>query len=281
MPRGPGPCFYRKCSKIFPARIGRQVARAIILRDGQTLEQRLTDEGASGWPLEAEVHLYEELPGTHLGHLAAAEGGDRASGPLGTGEFEELTPQAAALLLNQPGLGRPPGQAGVLRRHWRVVIPGQPEQARRFKPVVVRLVLAGARPVLRVHLRLGERSAHRVAELVAQRADVRLVAGFRSLILGIAQRSLPERIARQFQRTPGAALSMEQARVLAAAVGERMVAAIAAQLRTIGPSLGTAARDPAPGLTITFEFGFADRAALAAGHPDAPAITVRPGRHHD
>jgi hypothetical protein len=74
---------------------------------------------------------------------------------------------------------------------------------------------------------------------------------------------------------------MEQAKVLAVAVGERMVAAIAAQLRTLGPSLATAARDPAPGLTITFEFGFADRAALTAGHPDAPAITVRPGRHHD
>jgi hypothetical protein len=282
MPRGAGPYFYRKCCKVFPASIGRQVARAIILRDGQTLEQRLTDEGASGWPLEAEVHLYEELPGTHLGHLAAAEGGDGASSPQDAGEFEELTPQAAALLLNQPGLGRPPGTAGVPRRHWRLVNPGRPGRARRrFKPVAVRLALAGPRPVLRVHLRLGERSAHRVAELVAQRADVRLVAGFRSVILGVAQRSLPERIARQFQRTPGVALGMEQARVLAAAVGERMVAAIAAQLRTFGPSLATAARDPAPGLTITFEFGFADRAALAAGHPDAPAITVRPGRHHD
>jgi len=283
MPRGLGRRYrYRKCSRIFPARIGRQVARAIILQDGETLEQQLLDEGATGWPLEAEVHLYEGLPGTHLGHLAAAEGEDQAGGPLDTGEFEELTPQTAALLLNQPGLGRPPGSAGLPRRYWRVVAPGRPGRTRRrFKRVVVRLVLAGPRPVLRVHLRLGERSAHRVAELVAQRADVRLVAGFRSLILGIAQRSLPLRIARQFQRTPGAALGMEQARGLAAAVGERMVAAIAAQLRTLGPSLAAAARDPAPGLTITFEFGFADRAALAAARPDVPTIIVRPGRHRD
>jgi hypothetical protein len=147
--------------------------------------------------------------------------------------------------------------------------------------MVVRLVLTGPRPVLRVHLRLGERKAHRVGELLAQQADVQLVAGFRSMILGLAQRSLPERIARQSQRTPGAALTMEQARVVAAAVGERMVAAISAQLRTLAPSLAAAARDPEEGVTLTFELGFADRAALVAGRPDAPTITVRPGRRRD
>jgi hypothetical protein len=107
------------------------------------------------------------------------------------------------------------------------------------------------------------------------------VAGFRALILGVAQRSLPTRLARQFQRTPGVALSAEQAQSVAAALGERMVAAISAQLRTLGPSLAGAARDPKAGMTLTFEFGFADRAALAAGRADAPTITVRPGRHHD
>jgi len=145
----------------------------------------------------------------------------------------------------------------------------------------VRLLLTGPRPVLRVHLRLGERSSHRIGELVAQRADVRLVAGFRALILGVAQRSLPTRLVRQFQRTPGVALSAEQAQSVAAALGERMVAAISAQLRTLGPSLAAAARDPKAGMTLTFEFGFADRAALAAGRADAPTITVRPGHHHD
>lgn len=283
MPRGPGRRYrYRKCSRVFPARIGRQVARAVILTDGETLEQRLLDEGAGGWPLEAEVHLYESLPGTHLGHLAAAEGEELAGGPLDTSEFEELVPQTASLLLNQPGLGRRPGPAGAPRRWYRVAVPGQPAPARRrFKRMVVRLDMTGPRPVLRVHLRLGERKAHRVGELLAQRADVQLVAGFRSMILGLAQRSLPERIARQSQRTPGAALTMDQARVVAAAVGERMVAAISAQLRTLAPSLAAAARDPEEGVTVTFELAFADWAALVAGRPDAPTITLRPGRRRD
>jgi hypothetical protein len=283
MPRGPGRRYrYRKCSRIYPARIGRQVARAVILADGETLEQRLLDEGAGGWPLEAEVHLYESLPGTHLGHLAAAEGEDLAGGPLDTSEFEELAPHTASLLLNQPGLGRRPAPAGTPRRYYRVVVPGQPAPTRRrFKRMVVRLVLTGPRPVLRVHLRLGERKAHRVGELLAQHADVQLVASFRSMVVGLAQRSLPERIARQSQRTPGAALTMEQARVVAAAVGERMVAAISAQLRTLAPSLAAAARDPEEGVTLTFELGFADRAALVTGRPDAPTITVRPGRRRD
>jgi hypothetical protein len=273
MPRGPGRRYrFRKCSRIFPVRISRNVARSIVLSDGGTLEQRFLDEGAPGWPTEAEVHVYEALPGTHLGHLAAAEG------RVDPGEFEDLTPNTAALLLNQPRLGRP--AQGVGRRYYRVMAH-RGRRRRRFPRAVVWLILTGPRPVLRVHLRLSERAAHRVGELLAQNADVRLVTAFRSLILGLAQRSLPGRIFRQAQRTPGAALTAEQARVLAGAVGERMVAAIAAQVRSLAPALAEAARDRAEGVTLTFEFAFADGVALAAGTPDAPTVTVRPGHHRD
>jgi hypothetical protein len=185
-------------------------------------------------------------------------------------------------LLNQPGLGRrPEAGARMGRRYYRVVVtPGRRASTRRrVKPAVVRMDVTGTRPALRVHLRLSEREAHRVGELLTRRADVRLVAAFRSVILGLAQRSLPGRIARQAQRKPGTALSPEQARALAAAAGERMVAAVSAQLRGLGPTLAAATRDPAAGVTLTFEFGFADRAALTAARVDAPTVTVRPGRH--
>ena len=35
----------------------------------------LLDRGVNGWPVNAEVHLYETLPNTtHLGHIAQFEG---------------------------------------------------------------------------------------------------------------------------------------------------------------------------------------------------------------
>lgn len=281
MPRGPSRRYrYRKCSRTFPTRISRHVARAIVVSDGGTLEQRLLDEGATGWPAEAEVHLYEALPGTHLGHLAAAEGD--SLGALDTSEFEELTPDTASLLLSRPGLGRRAAAGGAGRRYYRVAVPrrGGPRR-KRFRRMVVRLGLTGPRPLLRVHLRLSEREAHRVGERLAGNAHVRVVAAFRSLILDLAQRSLPDRVVRQARRTPGAVLSMEQARLLAGVIGERMVAAVAAQLRAMAPTLAAATRDPASGVTLTFEFGFADRAALTAGRTDAPTVTVRPGRLRD
>jgi len=281
MPRGPSRRYrYRKHTSILPVRISRPVARAIVLYDGGTLEQRLLDEGTTAWPAEAEVHLYETLPGTHLGHIAAAETGNRG-GPLDTSELEQLTPQTAGLLLNQPGLGR--STAGTVgSRYYRVALPGRPATHRRHaKRVMVRLVMTGRRPAVRVHVRLGEHEARRVGELLAQRADVRVVAAFRSQFLGMATHSLPWRILRQVQRTPGLTLTTEQARTLAAVIGERMVTAVATQLRALGPTLAAATRDPASGVTLTFEFGFADPAALAAARTDAPAVTIRPGRHHD
>ena len=91
---------------------------------------------------------------------------------------------------------------------------------------------------------------------------------------------MPWRLQRQAHRRLGLALSGDQARELATALGERMVTAVAAQIRSLGPSLAAATRDPAPGATLTFEFHFADTAALAAGRTDPPTVTARPRRHH-
>ena len=73
MPRATRPCFrYKKHSRTFPVAITRPLARAVILSDGGTLERRLLDDGARGWPVQAEVDLYEAVPGTQLGHVAAS-----------------------------------------------------------------------------------------------------------------------------------------------------------------------------------------------------------------
>jgi hypothetical protein len=298
MPRAARPCFrYRKYSRVYRVPIRRAQARAIVLSDEDTLEQRLLDAGVNRWPVEAEVHVYEAVPGTHLGHIAAfeaeveAEADDRTGGSdasrLATDEFEELTPATAALLLGEAGLGHrvagptrsrglPPG-----RRLFRIVIPGTRVRRRRRR-FLVRLDVGGPKPVLRVHLRLGEREAYVVAERLAAKAHAQVVAMVRALLGPFMQRRLAIRLVRQARRT-GAPLPHERAQALAAHLAETMIATVAKQLSAAGAAaaLANAARDPASGLTLTFAYQFADRAAIAAGKPDEPTLTIRPGFQRD
>jgi hypothetical protein len=60
-----------------------------------------------------------------------------------------------------------------------------------------------------------------------------------------------------------------------------MLRAIATQLPGSAAPILAAIKDPAPGITLTFLFPFADRAALESGQPGEPTMTIRPGRHHD
>src|SRR5690348_9669706 len=108
MPRTARPAYrYRRYARVFVVPVSRQLARAVPWSDGGTLESYLLDRGAERWPVQSEVELYEALPGTHLGHLAADPG-----------EVQALTPEVAGLLLREPGLGRRlppalPGRFGV------------------------------------------------------------------------------------------------------------------------------------------------------------------------
>ncbi len=292
MPRAARPCFrYRKYSRVYRVPVSRALARAVVFDGEDTLEDRLLDGGVRSWPVAAEVHLFEAVPGTHLGHLAAAEvlGGDpaRTEGEVtaATAEFEDLTPEAAALLVGEPGLGRRPAwgtrnhRMHPGRRFFRIVVPGVPVRRRRRR-IVVRLDTTATNPVLGVHLRLGEREAHRLAELLARRAHPTVVARIRGLLRPAVQRHLAGRLARHAARA-GRALTAEQAQKLAGAVAEAMVATVAKELPPAAAALATAAKDPASGLTLSFTFRFSDAAAWAAGTVAAPTMTIRPGFHGD
>src|SRR5205823_2726939 len=108
MPRVTRPCYrYKKYTHVFRVPISRTTARAIRFPAGDTLERRLLDAGARVWPVESEVHLFETLPGTQLGHLAAFEAElPAAESAQATAEFEEFTPEVASMLVNEPGLGK-------------------------------------------------------------------------------------------------------------------------------------------------------------------------------
>ncbi len=122
MPRAVRPRYrYRTCTRVYRVPIGRPRARAIVLAGEDTLEERLLDAGVASWPVEAEVHLYEAMPGAHLGHLAAFEVDEpereasRRAGRGRTDEFEELTPEVASQLARpaRPGPARRPHRAAA------------------------------------------------------------------------------------------------------------------------------------------------------------------------
>jgi hypothetical protein len=296
MPRATRPCFrYKKHSRTFPLVITRPLARAVVLSDGGTLERRLLDDGARAWPVQAEVDLYEALPGTELGHLAAFEADAPAEAAAdAAGEFEELTPEAAALLTGEAGLGRrtagprafvmaggrrrPPLRPG--RRFYRIRVRGG-RRRRRWRRFGVYVDTAAAKPTLRVHVRLSERGANEMAERLARRAHVQVVAAVRELLGPACRKLLAGRIVRVVGRALGTQVAAERASALATHLAEAMVATVAKQLPTAAATLAQAARNPASGVTLTFTFAFADREALATGTPDAPTMTVRAGHHRD
>ncbi len=84
-----------------------------------------------GETVEAEVHLYEAMPGmllSEVGELEGEGGGDSTS----QHEFHPLTPESAALLVGEPGLGQetrntsaPARAINAGQRFYRLAIPGR------------------------------------------------------------------------------------------------------------------------------------------------------------
>src|SRR6185369_7862857 len=109
------------------------------------------------WPVQAEAHLYELLPGTEIGHLAAFEAaGEGVPVAEVAQEFEELLP-SHPLPLPRPrpdGQAAPSGQPGGPRRAGARVVRLRAHGARprRRSPLGLRLDLAGAKPELVVSL---------------------------------------------------------------------------------------------------------------------------------
>jgi hypothetical protein len=143
----------------------------------------------------------------------------------------------------------------------------------------VRLDASQARPTLRVDVRLSERGAAEIADILVRRAHVGVVTEMRDL-LGPAARSLiARRLAAVSRRMRGGPLTGARASAIADHVAEAIVATVAKQLPNAAATLAQAARAPETGATLGFTFAFADRDALMPGAPDAPTMTIRAG--HD
>lgn len=265
-------------------RITRSLARSVTFADGETLEERLLDAGARMWPLEGEVHFYELLPGAELGHLAAFElDGEAGSYADAASEFEELTgsrplpvphPAARAGGARSPsGPSRRPGT-----RVFRLKVAGL--QLRRRRPFALRFDLTGDKPSLRVHLRVSERNAHLLVGHLEKQRHVEVVALIRALVAEPVRAAVATRLRRSLGKR-GITLAEGASARLATALAEGIVRAVAKQLPAAAATLTTAAKAPAPGVTLTFGFSFDSKDAIGRGEPGDPTLTIRSGVRHD
>lgn len=102
---------YKKCSRTFKVRISPHMAEEVEGFEGEPLAEYFQDQLGmpEGDEVEAEVHLYETLPGTTAADIARAETGTPGLGAADEATVSQLKPltrQAASVLLGKPGLGR-------------------------------------------------------------------------------------------------------------------------------------------------------------------------------
>jgi len=124
---------YKKFSRVMRTRITPRTAMALTTFGEASLAQFLQEQLGldPGEELEAELHFYESLPGTVLGEVARLEGNGGSAASMA--EFHPLTPDAAALLVQEPGLGRAmspanrsaPKNIAVGQRFYRIAVPGR------------------------------------------------------------------------------------------------------------------------------------------------------------
>ena len=286
MPRLATPCYrYKKYGRVIPVSITQPMARAVVFAEDETLETRLLDSGIQSWPVQSQIHLYEGMPGSQLGHLAAFETEDSlADSATSAEEFEELTPQNAAVLLGRPGLGRTSPSGGTAgrafapgQRMFRIDVAGHRIRRRRFR---FRVHVDGTAKAaeLKIHLRLRERESHDVSGKLEQKAHVQLTAMFRHIIGPVQRASLARRFTRHTGTKFGTPLAPAQADKLASHVAEAMLTTIARELPNLVAQFAAATRDPAVGTTLTFVFPATD---LQSALPAAPSVSVRPGWRRD
>jgi hypothetical protein len=222
--------------------------------------------------LQAEVHVFETLPGARLGHLAQAEG---SSTEAISGELESLTPSMAAMLVGQPALGRLPVSGDVEgRRLVRIVVGSTP--LRRYNRVSVRVDTQSSQPSIRVALRLTEREARVLSGFVRDRKGLQAVAGLRGVAGPALRSALVSRLLIHSNRV-GLTLSGRAAARLGERCAEAMITTFAANFASHGNQVLAATQDPRAGITLRFDFRFGSVMSMRAGSVQAPTLHVLPG----
>ncbi|MDQ1742018.1 MAG: hypothetical protein QOE23_357 [Pseudonocardiales bacterium] len=287
MPRATGPRYrFRRYTRVLRVPITRQAARVLPWCDGGTLEQYLLDIGVRRWPVQAEVDLYETLPGSLVGHFTRDETLPTGENPVPQ-EYQLLTPEVAGILLAEPRLGRPAyrvsGSAGSTRgypgqRYYRVRIGQFPARRTPRPRRVVAVRWDPTRSRLRVLIRLSERRA-RILQAHLQRSAP---AGQKDLpaVLNALRETLHPRLRRaitqRLMRSSATADPATAARLAARLSGATMTG-LSNFLLQRGAQLTAAVANSAEGITVVITFD----GVSAGGHPVAtPDVAVHPGWTH-
>jgi hypothetical protein len=188
-----GPKRYKKFSRVLRTRITPRVAMAVTTFGEAPLAQYLQEQLGlePGEELDANVHLYEALPGTLLGEVARLE--SNGNNVASTAEFHPLTPEAAALLVREPGLGRQassanlsaPRNLAVGQRFYRVAVPGRrvgvvstasAAKGRPRRRTCLQTVLDFPGDKVRLYLFLAERRAQEFAAALRKQGHAGAIA---------------------------------------------------------------------------------------------------------
>jgi hypothetical protein len=274
---------YKKCGRTFKVRISPYMADEIESFEGPLadfLQDQLgVEEGAE---IEAEVHLYETLPGTTLPDIAREESetpGMGAAGTQGAAQLHPLTPKAAGLLLDEPRMGRnlPSGtnrrNIGVGQRLYYLSIPGRrllTALGKDGKPHPrrlggLRVTLDCPKDEIRICIFLSEVKAQRLAVRLRRQSHPGVVAAVFQKYVGrrLAPILRGERPARlqviQAGLTPGEALGAAFKRLpaevsvaLTVKLQEYLVRTFAEFVKGQSQRFMTAAENTADGMTVKF-----------------------------
>jgi hypothetical protein len=192
---------YKKCTRVYNITITPHIARTVRTFCDIPLAEFLQDRlGLSpGRPIKARVHLYEAIPGTLLSQVCKLETSVPGLGTTSaSSNLHPLTPEAAGMMMGQPGLGRevPPKyldhqpMTAVGQRLYYLEIPearpqvvpvaGGAPKPRRIRQVQVRLNFP--QDQVQVNVFLSEAVAQAIATDLRGRAISKAISRVRSVL---------------------------------------------------------------------------------------------------
>lgn len=271
---------YKKFSRKIPTKLTPHKVSAVETFEGIPLEEFLEDKLgiAPGEEIEAIVHLYETIPGTHLTDISRLEENNLGlNTEYGYEQLHPLTLDAAGLLLGEPELGREadprylvdPYTTTVGQRFYYLEIPGKRPlmaqamsgRAKTRSATKSRIVLDFPKNEIKFLLFLSEIRAQEVAVKLRQRTHIGIVIahlqkpierGLRRALIDSSGRLkivhetvTPDQWSSAFQRLPSLV-----PRVLLGRLNEWVFKGLSDHLKQHSEEFIQAAADTADGVTL-------------------------------